>query len=111
MAWKKRNGRRYYYRNKKINGRVLTEYIGAGRSAEIAAELDQTQRLVREAQASALRALKAKEDAIDRQITDLSQQASAVIAAELISRGYRLHKRSEWRKQRDRASSKNASSE
>jgi hypothetical protein len=110
MSWESRNNRRYYYRRRKVGGRVIAEYLGADRSAQLARELDAARRVAREAQESALRTLKAQEAAIDAQIDDLGQQASDLIAAELISRGYRLHSRGEWRKKCDRSSSKNISS-
>ncbi len=44
MGWQ--NG--YYYRVRKINGRVVKEYIGTGRVAELAAGLDRDERAERE---------------------------------------------------------------
>jgi hypothetical protein len=112
MAWKQRGSRFYYYRNKKINGRVITEYLGVGMLAELAAQLDGIERITRETKAKALRKVKAEQDAIDQQIDELGEQVRACIEAELLSRGYRQHKRGEWRKKRDgRATSQSIAGE
>jgi hypothetical protein len=102
MAWKQRGSRFYYYRNKKKNGRVLTEYLGAGVLVDLTAHLDGVERIARETKAKALRKVKAEQDAIDKQIDGLGEQVRACVAAALMSRGYRQHKRGEWRKKRDR---------
>ena len=41
MGWDKG---RYYTRSKKVNGRVVREYIGAGRVAELVAQQDTLER-------------------------------------------------------------------
>jgi hypothetical protein len=39
MSWDRRG---YYYRVRKVNGRVVREYVGAGRVAELVAQMDDT---------------------------------------------------------------------
>ena len=45
MGWDKG---RYYTRSKKANGRVVREYVGAGRVAELVAQMDALERERRE---------------------------------------------------------------
>lgn len=49
MGWDNHNGRRYYYRVRKVKGRVVREYCGSGLDGEIAEREDQERRAEREA--------------------------------------------------------------
>lgn len=40
MGWEVRRGKRYYYRSRRENGRVVKEYFGCGPEAEEAARQD-----------------------------------------------------------------------
>jgi hypothetical protein len=47
MTWVWINGHRYYRRSRRVDGRVVTEHVGTGRIAELAATLDDNQRRLR----------------------------------------------------------------
>ncbi len=40
MGWEERNGSYYYYKKTKVDGKVLSEYIGRGEFAEIISQID-----------------------------------------------------------------------
>jgi hypothetical protein len=91
---------RYYTRSKKVNGRVVRQYLGTGPVAEWAAQMDAAQRERREAERAALRAERAKLEALDAPLDELNDLAELVARAALVAAGFRQHKRGEWRRQR-----------
>jgi hypothetical protein len=96
MGWE----RGYYYRVRKVNGRVVREYVGAGRVAEFAAQLDTMERNHREAEKAAGLAQRAELDALDAPLNELNTLADSVARAALVAAGFRQHHRGEWRKRR-----------
>lgn len=102
MGWKERSGgRRYYYRNRKVNGRVLSEYVGSGAFAELASQLDEAKRQEAAAQREILRRVLAKQAAIDGQIEEIEQLVKDLVTAVLLATGHHQHKR-QWRRERAR---------
>jgi uncharacterized protein HemY len=101
MAWeRRRNGRTYYYRKRRIGGRVVSTYCGRGaRAVALAAQdaddqaraAEQRQQTQQERQAA---------QASEAPLTDLTTATAALTRAALIAGGYHQHKGS-WRKQRD----------
>lgn len=55
MGWETRRNNRYYYRARKVGGRVVKEYVGAGPVAETVAAQDARVRSERLATATARR--------------------------------------------------------
>jgi hypothetical protein len=102
MAWE----RGYYYRVRRENGRVVREYVGRGRIAEMLAELDVAEREKAQGKARLdaenLRTEKAKLDALDAGIEALIETTDVLAHAALVAAGYHQHKRGEWRKRRGR---------
>jgi hypothetical protein len=92
---------RYYSRSRKVNGRVVREYVGSGRVAELAAQLDALERERRREVAQAVRDEKAELAALDADVKALTETTDLVARAALASAGYHQHKRGEWRKRRD----------
>jgi hypothetical protein len=99
MGWDKG---RYYTRSKKVNGRVVREYVGTGRVAELVAQMDATERADREAERASRRAEKADLATLDAEIKALAEITDLAARAALLAAGYHQHKR-EWRKKREPA--------
>jgi hypothetical protein len=101
MAWVTRQGnRRYYYRSKKIAGRIIHTYCGTGHRAELAAAEDTERRTQRQALQEARRADRACWQAAltpFREFDDLVDQLSR---ASLLADGYHQHARGNWRRRR-----------
>src|SRR5262249_2704859 len=90
----------YYTRSRKVNGRVVREYVGTGWVAELAAQLDAVERQGREAERAADRARRAELEALDAPLNDLHDLAELVPHAALLAAGFQQHKRGEWRRRR-----------
>lgn len=97
MGWERG---RYYTRSRKENGRVVREYAGAGRVAELAAELDALDRAQRDLDRQADRTTRSELTARDRPLDQFDQLAEALARSVLLVAGYRRHNRGEWRKSR-----------
>jgi hypothetical protein len=91
---------RYYTRSKKVNGRVVREYVGAGQMGELAAQMDALERDERLADRAEQKAKRDELEALDAPLTELNELADLMTRAALVAAGFRQHKRGEWRKQR-----------
>src|SRR5262245_17507776 len=97
MGWEKG---RYYTRSKKVNGRVVREYVGRGPVAELVAQRDALERQQREAERAARQAKRAELEALDAPLDELNDLAELLARAALVAAGFHQHKRGEWRKRR-----------
>jgi hypothetical protein len=96
MAWK--NG--YYYRNRRINGRVVSEYHGTGYGAELVAQLDAHERQQDEVRRKAWQELRQRQAALDKLVDDVGDLVTPLLEAVLLTTGHHQHKR-QWRRKRD----------
>ncbi|HLW63957.1 MAG TPA: hypothetical protein VKS79_01475 [Gemmataceae bacterium] len=96
MGWDKG---RYYTRSKKVNGRVVREYIGAGEAGQLVARIDENERELKKAKRDAEHARRVKADALDASLDDFCKLAESLAHAALGVTGFHQHK-GEWRKQR-----------
>ncbi|WP_169973115.1 hypothetical protein [Tautonia rosea] len=101
MGWKTINRSRYYYRSRRENGRVRTEYVGSGQAAELIATLDLSDREERQAEREAERAEREAAEREERELADWFGRVEAVAEAALIAAGFHRHNRGEWRRRRD----------
>jgi hypothetical protein len=101
MAWESRRGRgRYYTRTRRVGGRFVREYVGAGADGERAAAQDAALRAGRQAEAQAWRAARARLDAADATVAALADAVRALVRAHLLVGGFRCHARGSWRRRR-----------
>ena len=94
MGWDKG---RYYTRSKKVNGRVVREYVGVGEVGQLAAQLDEIEQERRKAERDADGAHRVEMDALDTSLEDFCKLAESLARASLGVAGFHQHK-GEWRK-------------
>jgi multidrug efflux pump subunit AcrA (membrane-fusion protein) len=99
MGWERG---RYYTRSRKVNGRVVREYVGAGLVGILAAQLDAEHRELRALKRAEVRAARDELDALDEPLEQLNALADRLVRVALLVAGYQQHKRGEWRKKRGR---------
>src|SRR4051812_49242479 len=101
MGWEQRpNDRRYYTRSRRVNGRVVREYIGGGSLGELAAATDALQQAQRKRDTEAWRAEQARLGAADAILQQLCNLTDLLARAALVAAGYHQHDRGEWRYRR-----------
>jgi hypothetical protein len=101
MSWETRgNSGRYYTRSRKVDGRIIREYIGTGLLAELSAQQDADERVQRLAERERLQQEAARWAAATVPLMELSQMLDGLTAAALIAAGYHQHHRGAWRKRR-----------
>jgi len=99
MSWETRaNGKRYYTRSRRVNGRIQREYVGGGTIGELSEQLDVAEREERQLRAEAIRDAKSQMDSFDELLTQFETLTENIGRGLLIAAGYHQHNRSEWRK-------------
>ena len=103
MAWESRNGvGRYYTRSKRVNGRVVREYIGTGPVAELIAAQDAERHAEKVKRRQAWNARRDDFERLSALVDRCTEGVSALTAAVLVNAGFYRHHRGEWRKRRAR---------
>jgi hypothetical protein len=102
--WENREcGGPYYTRSRKVNGRVIREYVGGGMLGELAAWVDARERHRREAKEVCRREERERLDALSARVEELCDAAEVITRAALLASGYHQHNRGEWRKHREQS--------
>ena len=100
--WERRErGGLYYTRSRKVDSRVVREYVGGGVLGELAAATDAQERRRREEGAKARREARERMEALVAPAEELCEAAEVLTLAVLIAAGYHRHNRGEWRKRRE----------
>jgi hypothetical protein len=97
MAWESRvNGGRYYTRSRRVQGKVVREYIGCGVKGEAAAMEDAERRAAREAERTAIRAERERVSALDAELAAVHRTVDLLTRGALLAAGFERYKR-QWR--------------
>ena len=101
MAWETRQrGGRYYTRSKKVDGRVIREYVGTGLVGELAAAADARARAQRQAQKAAWRTECERIELASAPLEEFCDVVETLAQVSLLLAGYHRHHRGEWRRKR-----------
>jgi hypothetical protein len=98
VAWQRN---RYYIRNTRIDGRVVSEYYGRGERADRAVAADAERRAERQARAADWKAKQSHLDVLDASLAELDEPADLLLRAALLAAGFHRHDRGEWRRRRE----------
>jgi len=102
MGWEERRGRLYYYRSVRKGKRVRKEYAGGGSLGQLAAQIDELERLQREEEEASWREERERLQRSAGFLRELEEAAEILIRAQLLVAGF--HKRKgEWRRIRERS--------
>ena len=99
MAWEERDGRRYYYRKRRVGRCVVSEYVGSGLIAEMVAEQDEEDRQRRMQDRKSFENLKVDIKKMDDELDSLIDITRACIRANFLLSGFHPHK-GQWRTKR-----------
>ena len=102
MPWEKRErGGLYYTRSRRVNGKVVREYVGGGVLGELVARMDATDRRRREEEKAAWREERERLEELASLVDELCQDVETLAQATLLAAGFRRHNRGEWRRRRE----------
>jgi hypothetical protein len=100
--WERRErGGLYYTRSRKVDARVVREYIGGGILGELAARMDEHERRQRKEQAAYWEEEQQDLDVLEALVDELAEASDLLTRAALLAAGYHLHNRGEWRLRRE----------
>jgi hypothetical protein len=100
MGWVRRGSKSYYYRSRRVQGRVVGEYIGPGPLGQLAADLVQLRRAQRQANREAVGLAHLRWQEVDSSMGAMDQVGDLLTRAVLVAAGFHQHERGPWRKRR-----------
>lgn len=101
MTWCRQG--RYFYRSRRVGGRVVSEYLGCGAIGQAAARRDEERRAQALAAREGDRIAQEEARALEAALHDLARVSDALLAETLTAAGYHRHHRGEWRLRRRRS--------
>jgi len=96
-----RGTRRYYYRKRRVGGKVKSQYLGNGYAAHLMQLLDEQERQEAQEKRQAWQAVVDAEKELDAMLDGFTEVVNAYTGAVLLVNGFHTHRR-QWRKRRDR---------
>jgi len=100
MAWETRGRNSYYYRKKRVGGKVVSEYMGKGLLVQEIASRDLAERQKRNRELDAIKKEKNELKLLDNQIMQSMSAIGQIVEGFLIMSGFHKHK-GQWRRIRD----------
>ncbi|MEO8495481.1 MAG: hypothetical protein ABI614_10445 [Planctomycetota bacterium] len=98
MSWaRKQNGIVYYERARRVGGKVVNEYIGRGRAAEMVALMDAQRRVEREARCREAQIERERLKTSVKPVVELATLIELLVKGSLLVAGFHQHDRGEWR--------------
>ena len=91
----------YYTRSRRLDGRVVREYVGRGPLAEIIAQADEAEREARRLERRREREELERDRRLDETFSTYSAGVDELLRSALEAAGYHRHKRGEWRRRRE----------
>ena len=91
----------YYTRSRRVDGRVVREYVGAGPLADIIAQADEAEREAHRLQRRREREQMEQDRELDETFSTYSAGVDELLRSALEAAGYHQHKRGEWRRARE----------
>lgn len=101
MGLEQRRNNLYYYRKRRIGGRVVSEYVGGGDLAYLASHWDTLERDKQDEERYRLNKKRAEQAAGDKALANLEQAISTLVQGILLAEGYHTHK-GQWRRKREK---------
>jgi hypothetical protein len=92
---------KYYTRSRRLNGRVVREYVGTGQIGELAARQDAADREKRRAEKARADEARLAAERHDADLAAVERLADLLVRASLVAAGRHQHHRGEWRCRRD----------
>jgi hypothetical protein len=99
MGWEQRRGRSYYYKKRKVGGKVHSVYTGGGETGEAEALLDALERAHRVKEREEWQRRVEAWEQQDAEVDDYMLQVRRVTAGVLLACGFHKPKR-QWRLKR-----------
>lgn len=96
----RRNGNVYYYEKRRQGSRVVSQYVGGGVVADLAAKRAEIDKNIREAKATQQKLDRMSAMQIDKALNEFSKTVDTLTTAVLISMGYHQHN-GQWRRRRN----------
>lgn len=91
MGWEVRNGQRYYYEKRRVDGRVRSVYVGSGDEGQQASQQAEQRKAEERTAKKARKEARAELERVEQAIGMFGSDVSLVVEACLLLNGYRLH--------------------
>ena len=98
MPWAQRGPHRYFFRKRKVRGRVVRRSLGRGPEAQLAAALAAQRQREREAEWARRRKERCRWDAKTETVQRLIEVSDLLVRAALLAAGFHQHQQGAWRR-------------